>query len=125
MRITPNVRRPLMIVALLLAACAASGPGATLQRYMKIVEAGEVTKATTMFPSALQAQFASKIVAMIGAETDRIKKKGGLKAMDVVKEDVTGDIASVTLTTHYGNGTVDTSTTKLLREDNEWKINPQ
>lgn len=115
--------RRLLLTLCTLAACSGSAPGTALQKYIKAVEAGDVTKAVAMYPMSAQSQFGSKLVAFITAESEGIKKRGGVKAMDVLKEDVTGDIATVTIATHYGNGTVDTVTTKMMREEHEWKIN--
>ena len=62
---------------------------------------------------------------MVADQTERIKKKGGVKAIDLLSEDITGDLAKVTIVMRYGNGTIDTTTMNMLREGNEWKINPQ
>ncbi len=125
MNIASNLRRPLLATALFLAACAASGPGAALEKYLKTVEAGDVKLAAAMFPKSVRAQFESKIVAMIGRQSEDIRKRGGIKAMDIVQEQVTGELASVRVATHYGDGTVDTTSTQMLREEREWKINPR
>lgn len=129
MTITSFSRRRLGRLALCLSlfglACAASSPGAALEKYMRTIDAGESGKAVAMFPKSMQSQYGSKLGMMVAEQIERTKKMGGVKAVDVVSEDVTGDIAAVTFATHYGNGKVDTSSTKMLREDNEWKINPQ
>jgi Domain of unknown function (DUF4878) len=114
----------LLPVLLTLVACSASGPGATLQKYTKTVEAGELTKAVAMYPKSVQSQFGSKLTAFLADQANRIKNNGGVKSMDIVKEEVMGEIANVTIATHYGNGSVDTVRTKMVREENEWRIAP-
>ncbi len=59
--------------------------------------------------------------ALSGA-TEAIKAKKGIKKIELIKEDITGDTATVKSKIHYGNGTFEDDTMKLVKEKGAWKI---
>jgi Domain of unknown function (DUF4878) len=99
-----------------------SGPAATAKQFMWEVDKGKVDKAVE--------RLTGQAVAMMGKEkmkaalTDNpAKKMGGIRDIEVQKEEVTGDTAVVELKVTYGNGETKTETMKLVRVDKQWKIN--
>jgi hypothetical protein len=51
-----------------------------------------------------------------------LKQHGGIKSIRVLKENVVGDVAEVTIEVTRGNGLVATANYKLIKEKGEWKV---
>jgi hypothetical protein len=52
----------------------------------------------------------------------QLKNDGGIKSIKVLKEDVVGDVAEVTLEVTRGNGNMATVHYKLIKEQGSWKV---
>ncbi len=66
------------------------------------------------------------MLAMVGGlqgGTEDIKKKRGIKTFKIVKEDITGEMATVSFEIIYGNAETEKDNMKLKKEDGKWKIN--
>lgn len=59
---------------------------------------------------------------MAGQNRAMAEQRGGLKDIEVVQETVNEQSALVRLKLIYGDGYTDVQNTKLILEDNEWKI---
>ena len=50
------------------------------------------------------------------------KGKGGLKSIDIDKEQINGDTAKVAFTLRFGNGETKSGEMQCVREDGDWKM---
>lgn len=106
------------------AACNAfnSGPAATVQKFYRLVEKGDITEATTLVSATVTAQFGEKIKAGLAAQTREIQTKQGIKSMAVRSETVVGETAEVVVDITFGDSTTKTDKEKLIRENGQWRI---
>jgi hypothetical protein len=115
----------LVIGALLLIACGGGGPGATVKQFYTLVEDGKVNEAMElMAPGIKDMMQAMGGATVFGEGTKEIKEKGGIDQINILKEEVTGEIAEVEVEVVYGDGSKDTETMQLTKVDGEWKISP-
>ena len=106
-----------------LAACAAASPEATVDSFDHLIEAGKYDQAYALLSSEARAMFPEAKMQVVMAEQSRkMKAAGGIKAINFSGLIVTGDTAKVTALTTLGNGTKSTDTVRLLRENGKWKI---
>lgn len=77
------------------------GPASVVQDFFRYVEKGEITKAEELLTSDSKQMFA--MVGGLQSGTEDIKKKKGIKTFKIVKEDITGEMATVNLEIIYGN----------------------
>jgi hypothetical protein len=100
------------------------GPAATVRKFYKAVEAGELNEAINLLSGQARSQLGDQKLRAALAETAReIKQqRQGIKSIEVVSEEVQGQIASATLLITYGNGSTRRDVTKLVMENNSWKI---
>jgi major membrane immunogen (membrane-anchored lipoprotein) len=120
-----HVGKTLVIAAtLLLISCGivGSSPASTVKNFYKAVEAGDITKAKEFLSSTLTFQMGKKLDSALGEQTRKIKEMGGIKSIDVEREDITGEVAEVVLKVTYGNGNVRSDRSKLQKEKGAWKI---
>lgn len=100
-----------------------SGPANVVKRFYELAEKGEVSKAFELFSEGAKGMLnmMGGTKALIGL-TDEIKKKGGIKNFKVVKEDITGELATIRFEITFGNGSVKKDDEKLIKQDGKWKI---
>lgn len=114
----------LALTLLFLAACGNS-PRSAVKAFYDAVEEGRVEDALKMVSSQVTSSIGiDKTRAALQSATREIHDKGGLKSLDIVKEDVVGEVAEVEVRIHYGNGTEETEKVKVVKENGEWKIQP-
>ena len=116
----------LVIGALLLIACSGGGPGATVKQFFTFVEDGKVNDAMElMAPGIKEMMQAMGGPAVFSEGTNEFKEKGGIKKINILKEDVTGDIAEVEVELEFGDGSSEKETMKLTKVDGKWRISPE
>lgn len=123
------IRLGLMLVAVLaMVSCTPSTPGAALKNYMsalsdkdyeKFIDGCNISEAD----SDKAKEICEGLIAMIqekGSKT--IEKKGGLKEIEIVSEEMAedGNSAIVTYKQHYGDGSVKEDTQKMIKVDGKW-----
>lgn len=97
------------------------GPGGVVKDFYRYVEKGELTKAYDLI--SVQGKLLVSNSQNLAPMTEAIKKKKGITDIKILKEDVTGEIASVDLDLTYGDGSKETVNNKLVKEDGKWRIN--
>lgn len=116
------------LIALLLAFVAGcglmnSGPAATVKAFYKEVETGKLTEATDRLTGPMvQMLGKDKLKAAFGAQTEKIKQKGGIKSVETKSEEINGEMATVEVLITYGNGSTETDKNKLIKGEKGWLI---
>ena len=123
------IRLGLMLVAVLaMVSCTPSTPGAALKNYMsalsdkdyeKFIDGCNISETDSDKAKGIR----EGLIAMIqekGSKT--IEKKGGLKEIEIVSEEMAedGNSAIVTYKQHYGDGSVKEDTQKMIKVDGKW-----
>ncbi len=101
-------------------------PRQTVEQSVRLTEQGNFEE----FKKLLSANYKAKAYApnsflekTFPGVSGMMKGLGGVKSIEIVKEDISGDKAKVISNYHYGNGkTVDNITENLVKEDGKWKI---
>ena len=123
------IRLGLMLVAVLaMVSCTPSTPGAALKNYMSALSDKDYEKFIdgcniSETDSDKAEEIREGLIAMIqekGSKT--IEKKGGLKEIEIVSEEMAedGNSAIVTYKQHYGDGSVKEDTQKMIKVDGKW-----
>ena len=125
-RLTMRKKLVLILVAvfvvLSLAGCS-SGPDGAVKGFFKALDAGEVDKAMGyLSTSTLNALGHDKWQAALTSAVKDLQSKGGLSSVKVVDKKVHGDTAVVTVKLTFGDGSSETDTINLIKEDGDWKI---
>jgi hypothetical protein len=116
----------LMPVLLLTVACFASGPEATVKHFYGAVEDGEIEKATEMLSSRILGLLGpDKLRTALSKQAIEIKKKGGIKSIDILEMNEVGEIAEGKIKITYGDGSEQTEDVKLIKEEGKWKLNAE
>ncbi len=112
-------------IGLVLACVGGSGPGGTVKKFYQYIDAGDADKVISLLPrSAVGDADREKFKVGLQASVEALKAGGGIRKIEIVKEEITGNTAVVTAVITLGNGEASTDTTKLVREDGVWKIAP-
>lgn len=105
-------------------ACSSSdSPSGTMQEFYAHMSEGEVNDAYE-----LVSEDAKKMAEMFGGvsvladKSEEMSKKGGIKEIKVLEEEINGALAKVKMEITYGNGEEDTRSDKLIREDGKWRL---
>ncbi|MCK5838603.1 MAG: DUF4878 domain-containing protein [Bacteroidales bacterium] len=103
-----------------------SSPGAIGKKMFQDIEKGNVDAVIAVFSTKgeeLSADETEKLTALVLMGQEEIKKKDGIKSIEVIGEEINeaGDEADVTMKIVYGNGKEDTQTSKFVMEDGKWK----
>lgn len=112
------------VVLLAVVACTVSpSPSKTVDSLCRTVERGDVEKAATFFSSGLVSKRGiGPLKTDLTNTSFELKDHGGIKSIKVLKEDVVGDVAEVTIEITRGNGDIASVHYKLIREQGDWKV---
>jgi hypothetical protein len=112
-----------VIAAALASSCGGSGPADVAERFGRLVEQGEVQEASQLVSGEIVGILGQeKLEAVLAGGTREIAERDGIESFEVLSEDVSGSIASLTVRTTYGDGSATEETMELTRLDGEWKL---
>lgn len=115
----------LLLALLSLTSCASRSPSATVVRFHQNLEQGKIEDAMAQLSSRIRASIPdTKLRPALEKATDDIKAKGGIKKINILKEDVTGEIAHIEYQILFNNGDTRRENTSLSKENKVWKITP-
>ena len=111
-----------LLIVIFLAGCS-PGPGKTVQKFFRAVDAGEVEDAMGyLSASSIQSMGYEKLQAGLVDMSYQMAAQGGLKSVNILDQSVNGDIAQVVVEIVLGDGTADTNRMDLIKESGDWKI---
>lgn len=113
------------LMVLSITACSSfDSPSTVVKNFYEYVEAGKVNDAYELITKdgkEMLKQYGGGVSALSDL-TRKIKNKGGLKAINIENEEITGDTAKVVFVITYGNGTTEKDNEALIKEQSSWKI---
>jgi len=102
-----------------------SSPSDISKNMMNNLEKGNVDAVIDAFANSKEftVEERNKLSALFQEEQGKIKKKGGIKTVEIIKEEInkTNDEAKVVLKVIYGNGKETTNTDNFVKENGKWK----
>jgi Domain of unknown function (DUF4878) len=129
-RVSIKCSRALLVLALLELlnihpGCSLSAkPSKSVETLCRTVESGDVDGAATFFSSGLISKLGIQALKEdLSRTATELKEHSGIKSIKVLKEDVVGDVAEVTVEITRGNGNVSPVHYKLIKEQGVWKVN--
>lgn len=111
-------------VALLLAVGCTKKPGKVGTAFMEDFAAGKSEEVVKMSGPALKAFGEDKLKAGVAEASAKLQKEGKtIKNIEVAKEEITGDTATVTLKVVYSNDKEENVNMNLVKIDGKWLVN--
>ena len=108
-----------LLLCLIFVGCSSSNsPSGVIKDFWKYSADGKMNEAVALVTGEGQ----GLMTAFFSMLTADIKEKGGIKAIDIKKEEINGDTATVTYVVKYGNGSTKEDTDKLIKQDGKWKL---
>lgn len=122
-RIIRTVTTVILAGDLIVACSFGPGPASTVKTFIKAVAAGNVTEAVRLInvPPGMEAKISFALTAAAG----EAREKGEVVSIDILKEDVQGELAHVDYIVHQKNdkpGEQDKAHMDLQKIDGKWKI---
>ena len=107
----------------LISGCSRSSPTSTAKSFYNALNAGSYEKAMLLVSkNAVNLFGIDKLQMAFKSYADDFKNKGGIQSMEFGKETILGDKAVVEYHMKLGDGTNLDGSLKLVKEDNQWKI---
>jgi len=98
-------------------------PSTVVENLVRIVERGEIDQAAAyMSQGFVSRQDIDTIKESFRATALWIKRSGGIKSLEVLKEDMVGDVAEVTIKITRAGGDSSVVHYRLIWENGDWKI---
>jgi hypothetical protein len=108
----------------LMGTAANSTPGETLKDFYTALDRGDLTEADRLLAGRANGYKDSAALKNNTAQlATNIKAQGGIKSVDIQKEDSQEGMSEVGVKVNYKNGTSESVTYELLQEDRDWKVN--
>ena len=99
------------------------GPSQVVRRFMESVERSELQKAVELVSTRIRQMLGDgKLKAGLEEQGKQIRARGGIARITTQSEQVTGDVAQVSSIVEFKNGSKTNENTKLIKEQNDWKI---
>lgn len=93
-------------------------PGARLVAAMELIRDGNANAVQAMVVDADQ----SGAAMFFGVYSSGWTAEGGLESVEVLREEIEGDLANVDAEFHFANGVTEEVSYELMQEDGEWKL---
>ena len=101
----------------------ASGPAETARHALSLIEDGRIEEATRYYSTrVISANGITALKSTLSTVPSQFKREGGIKQLEVEREDTIGEVAEVTFKVVYGSDLIEHITYKFVREDGDWKI---
>lgn len=98
-------------------------PSTVVEDLVRTVERGEIDRAATFMSQGLVSRQGIEYIKESSRQTALwIKRAGGIKSIEVLKEDTVGDVAEVTIKITRGGGDSSVVYYRLIWEGGDWKI---
>lgn len=108
----------------LMGTAANTTPGDALKEYYTALDRGDLTEVDRLLAGRANGYKDSAALKNNTAQlATNIKAQGGIKSVDIQKEDSQEGTSEVGAKINYKNGTSESVTYELLQEDRDWKIN--
>jgi len=92
-------------------------PSKSVETLCRTLERGEVDRAATFFSSGLINKLGIEVLKEnLSSTTAELKEHGGIKSIKVLKEEIVGEVAEVTIEITRGNGNITPVRYKLIKE---------
>lgn len=113
----------LAIASLSLTACGQS-PKGIIKDYFDQLDSGNINKATDYISDSIKSRLGDeKVRSAMHENARKLQYNGGLDKVEILAEDVHGDMAKVRYTLHFKNGRERNESLRLERDKKgEWKI---
>ena len=109
----------MLLLCLSIVGCSSSNsPSGVVKDFYKYTADGKTNEAVALVTGKGQ----GLVAAFLPALTEDIKEKGGIKSIDIIKEEISGDTATVTLVLKFGNGSTKEDSSELIKQDGKWKM---
>ena len=115
----------LIVLGLCLAGCSgASSPSGVVKEFYKYAAAGRVNDAFELLSKEGQELLKQNAggTAALAELTKEINDKGGIKAIEILNEEIIGDTATVKFVIRFGNGSTEQEDEKPIKEGGKWKL---
>lgn len=112
-----------LALSALLAGCQPS-PQSTVKGFFKDLEGGEINQAADTLSEEASQLYGSKLKMGLQQAPEEIEAIGGIKKIEITDEEINGDLAEVAYVIEFGDGSTESGTMELIKEDGDWKINP-
>ena len=117
---------------LVLAGCSSSGsgsgPGRTVERFLRALESGDVTTASEMMggvgPKSKSVSKNKRATSALRIQAARISRAKGLQSIEILSEKIDGTGTKATVRTQliFRNGQTSTGNFPLVRVDGRWVL---
>lgn len=112
-----------LLCSFALVGCGGSaGPGDAVKELNYAMEKGDLDTVKKIVPGLAGMMGDEKLKAMMTEASAEAKKKGGIKSVEILKEEINGDTATVEHKVTWGNGDEETETSELAKVDGQWII---
>jgi hypothetical protein len=99
------------------------GPAKVVGSFLEDVERSELDKAVQLVSTRIRQMLGdNKLRAGLEQQGRQMRSKGGIASITTQSELVTGDVAKVSSIVEFKNGSKTSDNTKLIKEQNDWKI---
>ena len=113
----------LLVLGLLLSACFGSGPASTVKKFHRLIEDGQIEESMRLISrQSLSNMGEDKVRSVLRMGTEQINDRGGIAKLRIESEEITGEVAQVSVFMEYGNGETEFNDIELALEDGDWKI---
>lgn len=99
-----------------------STPEDVAKEFMSRVEKGSSSALDFFSPELIQMIGKEKLQKSIEEQSVEIKKKGGIKSVEVTDLKIEGEEATMNVITNFNDGSSETEDMKMIKKDGDWLI---
>lgn len=104
-----------------LTACA-DKPIDVVEKHVIAASEGNVEEVKDTLPPSMGDSLDHKIAMIVMEESQRAASRGGVKKIEILSEEITGNSGRVEFMVHYGNGSNRKARARLIKIKNSWYL---
>lgn len=107
--------------AMLMSACGTS-PEAEAEAFVQALHSGDAEEAVAHVDPRLSEAWRPKLLASVHKTYQKGQRRGGLSAVEILKSEINGETASVTIQQNFEDGSQANINVKLQEIDGDWFV---
>jgi hypothetical protein len=113
-----------ILLGVLVVSCGSSPstPEGVAKEFMSRVEKGSNSALDLFSPELVEMIGKEKLEKAIEEQSAEIKKKGGIKSVEVADLKIEGEEATMNVITSFNDGSSETEDMKMIKKDGDWLI---
>lgn len=111
-----------LLAIMALVGCSQSGPSGVVESHIEAISEGNVEGVKETLPPSMGESLGEKLAMLVLEQSRRAARKGGVKEVEILSEEVVGNTGTVSFTVHFNDGSSRNGSSSIIKIDGQWYV---